>query len=136
MDRLTPSRRSWLMGRVKGRDTQPEMAVRRIAFGLGYRYRLHVCKLPGKPDLVFARLRKVIFVHGCFWHGHRQCRYGNLPKSRTEFWNDKIRSNRMRDRRVLRQLGTIGWESLVIWQCELKQPDKLMRKIDDFIGKK
>ena len=133
MDRLTPKRRSWLMSRIKGRNTLPELLVRRIVFGLGYRYRPHVSSLPGKPDLVFARPRKTIFVHGCFWHGHARCRYGKLPKSRIDFWREKISANRRRDRRALRQLKTIGWKSLVVWQCELKRPDKLMRKLNDFL---
>lgn len=133
MDRLTSARRSWLMSRVRGRHTKPEVAVRRIVFGLGYRYRLHDSKLPGKPDLVLARHRKTIFVHGCFWHGHRGCRYGKLPKSRTHFWKEKITGNRARDRRTIRKLEKLEWKTLIIWQCELKRPEKLVRKIDDFL---
>jgi len=121
------------MSRVKSRDTKPEMVVRRIVFGLGFRYRLHKSLLPGRPDLVFARQHKTIFVHGCFWHGHRQCRYGNLPKSRVSFWGGKITNNRKRDRRSLRLLAKMGWKNLVIWQCELKRPEKLMAKIHDFL---
>ncbi len=122
------------MGRVKGRNTVPEIAVRRMAFGLGFRFRLHVSKLPGKPDLAFARLKKAIFVHGCFWHGHGGCRYGRLPKSRTAFWRKKIAANRKRDRMALAGLESIGWKSLVVWQCELKQPDILMKKLHDFLA--
>ena len=133
MDRLTPERRSWLMSRVKGQDTDAELTVRRVVFALGYRYRLHGAKLPGKPDLVFARLRKAIFVHGCFWHGHGRCRYGRLPKSRVGFWRTKIATNRTRDRRVLRQLRTNGWKSLVVWRCELKRPEQLVKKLHDFL---
>lgn len=135
MDHIPPERRSWLMARIRGRHTKPEIAVRRIVFALGYRYRLHDSKLPGKPDLVFARIRKTIFVHGCFWHGHRLCRYGKLPKSRIDFWEKKISDNRQRDRRTLRHLKAMGWRSLVIWQCELKQSDKLLKKIDNFLKK-
>ncbi|PAW77038.1 MAG: very short patch repair endonuclease [Verrucomicrobia bacterium Tous-C9LFEB] len=135
MDRLTPEKRSWLMRQVKGRDTTPELMVRRIAFNLGFRYRLNDSKLPGKPDLVFARLQKIIFVHGCFWHGHNGCRYGKLPKSKIDFWKKKITVNQKRDRKVLRQLKTMKWTTLVVWQCELKQPKKLVRKIHDFLKK-
>jgi DNA mismatch endonuclease (patch repair protein) len=124
------------MSQVKGRDTKPELAVRRIVSGLGFRYRLHSPGLPGKPDLVFGRIRKIIFVHGCFWHGHARCRYGNLPKSRVSFWEEKVATNRMRDRKTLRQLNSLGWESLVVWQCELRRPENLMRKIRDFLAKK
>lgn len=123
------------MKQVKGHDTAPELAVRHIAFNLGFRYRLNDPKLPGKPDLVFARLRKIIFVHGCFWHGHIGCRYGKLPKSKIDFWKEKITVNRKRDRKVLRQLKTMKWTALVVWQCELKQPKKLVRKIHDFLKK-
>jgi DNA mismatch endonuclease (patch repair protein) len=133
MDRLTPERRSWLMSRIKGRNTEPEMAIRRIVFAMGFRYRLHTGGLPGTPDLAFGKLRKVIFVHGCFWHGHIGCRYGKIPKSRIEFWKRKIRANRNRDRKVLRHLKSINWNGLVIWQCELKQPNMLVRKIHDFL---
>lgn len=135
MDRLSVERRSWLMSRVKSRDTKPEASVRRMVFSLGYRYRLHDPKLPGKPDLTITRLRKAIFVHGCFWHGHRRCRYGKLPKSRTDFWSAKIAANRKRDQLTLRRLKAIGWESIVIWQCELKRPTVLLKKIHDFLQK-
>jgi len=109
------------------------MSVRRLVFSLGYRYRLHDKRLPGKPDLVFAGRRKVIWVHGCFWHGHRGCRYAKLPKTRVDFWSDKVNRNRARDRRNQRQLRKAGWDSLVLWQCELKYVEKLTRTLHDFL---
>lgn len=120
MDRLTPERRSWLMSRVPSRNTKPELMVRSALHRMGYRFRLHVPALPGKPDLVFPRLRKIVFVHGCYWHGH-SCRYGVAQsKSNVAFWKAKIYANRSRDRRTVRQLRQLGWDVLVIWECEIK----------------
>ena len=135
MDRLSPERRSWLMSRVRSKDTLPELAVRRLVFGMGYRYRLHVPRLPGKPDLVFSARRKIIFVHGCFWHGHKGCRYARLPKSRVEYWQDKRRRNRLHDRRTVAALEREGWHVLVVWQCELKDVNKLTAKLHEFLEK-
>ncbi|MBM3950794.1 MAG: DNA mismatch endonuclease Vsr [Rhodospirillales bacterium] len=132
MDRLTPERRSWLMSRVKGRNTTPELIVRSMIHKMGYRFRLHRRDLPGKPDIVFGLRKKVIFVHGCFWHGHR-CRKGRLPKSNDEFWRTKIVANRKRDRKHLRSLNAFGWKVLVIWQCELKDPSAVCRRTLDFL---
>jgi DNA mismatch endonuclease, patch repair protein len=133
MDRLTPERRSWLMSRVKGRNTTPELIVRRMLFALGYRYRLHRKDLPGKPDIVFGPRKKAIFVHGCFWHGHN-CRKGRLPKSNATFWRLKIDTNKKRDRKRLRQLNALGWKVLVIWQCQLKDPLAIRQRIVDFLA--
>jgi DNA mismatch endonuclease, patch repair protein len=132
MDRLTKDRRSWLMSRVKGRDTTPEVAVRSMIHTLGYRFRLHRADLPGKPDIVFGPRKKIVFVHGCFWHGHR-CGKGRLPKSNNAFWRDKIVTNRARDLRHIRALARRGWKVLVIWQCELKDPLAVRRRIVDFL---
>lgn len=114
-DRLTPEKRSWLMSQVKSRDTTPEIAVRKAAFSLGLRFRLHTSKLPGRPDLIFPRWKKVIFVHGCFWHRHPGCRKATTPKSNEAFWEDKFRRNVDRDKRVLHEVAKLGWEPLVIW---------------------
>lgn len=133
MDRLTPERRGWLMSRVRSKDTTPELAVRRLVHGMGYRYRLHERRLPGSPDLVFWGQRKAIFVHGCFWHGHGNCRYARLPKSRVEFWKEKRLRNRKRDRAVEKLLRRSGWQVLIVWQCELKKPELLAIKLHDFI---
>jgi DNA mismatch endonuclease, patch repair protein len=120
------------MSRVKGRDTTPELAVRRMVFALGYRFRLHRADLPGKPDMVFGPRKKIIFIHGCFWHGHR-CRKGKLPKSNNAFWRNKIDTNRSRDRRTTRRLRASGWQVLTIWQCQLKDPLAVRRRIVDFL---
>lgn len=109
------------MSRVKGRDTTPELAVRRRLHALGYRYRLHDRRLPGKPDLAFARRKKVIFVHGCYWHGH-SCKYGRAQsKSNRDFWRAKLKRNRTRDKQVVKALRNAGWQVLVIWECDVKQ---------------
>lgn len=121
------------MSRIRNRDTKPEMRVRAIAHGLGYRYRLHRKDLPGKPDLVFPARRKVIFVHGCFFHMH-ECRYGQVvPKTNAEFWAKKRRSNVERDLRNIEALGKEGWQVLVIWECQTKTPDILPDMIHSFL---
>jgi len=122
------------MAAVHSKDTKPEMAVRRIVHGLGYRYRLHVANLPGKPDLVFPGRRKVIFVHGCFWHRHRDCRYATLPKTRIDFWESKFAANVARDRKTGRELKELGWSVLTVWQCRLKDYPKLVKRLDDFLA--
>ncbi|MNZ90184.1 Very short patch repair protein [compost metagenome] len=133
MDRLTPEHRSWLMSRVGSKDTKPELVVRRLVFAMGYRYRLHSKHLPGSPDLVFPGRKKVIFVNGCFWHGHLGCRYGRLPKSRVEFWQAKIDRNRERDRENIASLEADGWRVLTVWQCELKDIETLANRLNEFI---
>lgn len=121
------------MQSVGSRHTGPELAVRSLVHRLGYRFRLHGRDLPGKPDLVFAGRRKVVFVHGCFWHGHR-CRKAKVPKSNVAFWRDKMRNNRARDWRNLKALEKLGWGSLVLWQCELKDISTIRRRILAFLG--
>ena len=133
MDRLSPDRRSRLMSRIKSQNTGPELAIRRLIFGMGFRYRLHDKRLPGKPDIVFPGRRKVVFVNGCFWHGHMDCRYARLPKSRIDFWQRKRASNLARDRNNIAELEAEGWKVLVVWQCELKNPEFLGSKLYDFI---
>ena len=110
------------MQAVKSKDTGPELAVRRIMHKLGYRYRLHKKGLPGRPDLVFARRKKVIFVHGCFWHGH-DCRYGRPPESRRKYWLPKLERNRERDRENKAELESLGWKVLTVWECQIKRKD-------------
>lgn len=131
-DRLTEERRSALMARIKGKNTVPELAVRRLAHSLGYRFRLHRPDLPGTPDLVFPSRRKVIFVHGCFWHGHG-CSKGRLPKSKLDFWAPKIAANRRRDARQRRLLKAAGWSSLVIWACGIAHQEPLIGLITEFL---
>ena len=117
-DRLTPLKRSALMAKIKSKDTGPEMRVRRLAHALGYRFRLHRKDLPGKPDLVFPRLRKAILVHGCFWHRHPGCKQASEPKSRVDFWQAKFLRNMTRDADALMALEILGWDVLVVWECE------------------
>lgn len=123
------------MSRVRNKDTGPEMRVRRLVHRLGYRYRLHDRTLPGRPDLVFKSRRKVIFVHGCFWHRHQDpsCKLARLPKSRLDFWLPKLTANRERDERVLEALSAQGWESLVVWECEARHIEQVENKVVAFL---
>jgi DNA mismatch endonuclease, patch repair protein len=133
MDVLTPEQRSACMAAIRSKDTKPEMLVRRIVRRLGFRYRLHIKDLPGKPDLVFTGMRKVIFVHGCFWHIHR-CRYGRVtPKTNAAFWKKKRMGNASRDRRNLIGLRQAGWRTLVLWECWVKKPDVILSKLSRFL---
>lgn len=108
------------MSRIKGKDTKPEMLVRRFLHANGFRYKLHDKTLPGKPDIVLPKYKTVIEVQGCYWHGHQNCRYSHLPKSNTEFWKEKIGANVKRDKENLKKLKELGWNVIVIWECELK----------------
>jgi len=120
----TPSTRSYNMSRIRGKDTKPEMLVRQYLHARGLRYRLHTKELLGKPDLVFSGLRTVIFVHGCFWHRHGGCRYFVVPKTRTDFWLNKIGRNVVNDERQQEELRNQGWRVLVVWECELRPPQR------------
>jgi len=133
MDRISKAHRSWLMSRVRAKDTKPEMIVRKLLHGMGYRYRLHSRDLPGKPDIVFASRRKAIFVHVCFWHWHN-CKIGKLPKSNKAYWHPKMHRNRNRDKQVLLELERLGWEIATIWQCELDNMEKLSSRLIEFLG--
>lgn len=133
MDTLSPEERSKRMSLVRAKDTQPELLVRQLVHGLGFRYRLHRADLPGKPDLVFGPRKKIIFVHGCFWHGHEGCSKGRLPKSRLEYWGPKLEENKQRDRLNLDDLRKMGWAVLVLWQCELKDTERLTKCIVRFL---
>jgi DNA mismatch endonuclease (patch repair protein) len=133
MDRLTPDRRSLLMSKVRSKDTKPEMAVRTYLHGRGLRYRLHDKALPGKPDLVFRSKGAVVLVHGCFWHGHG-CSKGRLPKSRLDFWGQKIQGNMVRDQRNIRRLRSLGWRVYVVWQCQICER-RLDRLFTQIVGK-
>jgi DNA mismatch endonuclease Vsr len=133
VDHLTPAARTELMSRIKSRDTRPELMVRSIIHRLGYRFRLHRKDLPGTPDLVFPSRHKVIFVHGCFWHGHT-CKRGKRPTTNATFWGDKISQNRKRDRRVATLLTNEGWQVMAVWQCEISDSD-LPTRIKRFLGR-
>ena len=134
MDRISSEKRSWQMGRVRQKDTLPEIAVRKLVYGMGYRYRLHDRRLPGSPDLVFPARRKVIFVHGCFWHRHGGCKLASTPKTRIDFWQEKFDANKARDKRTVEALRALGWEALTLWQCEAKAAPALEKRISDFLG--
>ena len=121
MDKLSPQQRHNNMAAIHGKDTKPEMVVRRYLWGHGYRYRLNHPRLPGKPDIVMRKYRTCIFVNGCFWHGHEGCRYYTIPKTNTEFWVNKVKRNKERDLKVRHELAAMGWHSITIWECELKQ---------------
>lgn len=125
--------RSRIMRAVKGRDTIPELLVRRAAHRMGYRFRLHRRDLPGSPDLVFPRLRKAIFIHGCFWHGHSCARGARIPKSNRDYWIKKISRNMLRDRGAKAKLKADGWDVLILWECRIKENVKLERALRLFL---
>src|SRR5271168_2549292 len=135
MDTLTRTERSKRMALIRGKNTKPELLVRKIARSCGYSLRLHVSSLPGKPDLVFPRLRKVIFVHGCYWHRHPGCSLARLPKSKLRFWVPKLSENRRRDLRNIAKLRRQSWSVSVIWECHLKNNIALAQRIARFLEK-
>lgn len=120
MDKLTKEQRHRCMASIRGKDTKPEILVRRFLFSRGFRYRLNHPRLPGHPDIVLRKYRTVIFVNGCFWHGHEGCKYYVVPKSNTEFWTAKIERNRTRDKEVQHKLAAMGWHCITVWECQLK----------------
>ena len=136
MDTVNSETRSRIMSRIHGKDTVPEMAIRRLIHGMGYRYRLHDRSLPGSPDLVFRSRKKVIFVNGCFWHRHHGCRLATVPKTNVEYWTEKFRLNSERDRKTHEEFELLGWKILLIWQCEIRDTEKVKRKIIKFLGER
>lgn len=134
-DTLSARERSKRMGRVRNKDTRPEMLVRSLTHRLGYRFRLHRKDLPGRPDLVFPSRKKVVFVHGCFWHRHPlpDCRLARMPKSKLDFWEPKLRGNRERDIENERRLHNLGWSVLTIWECQLGDLDDLQARLQGFL---
>lgn len=136
MDTLDGQQRSARMSLVRAKNTKPELLVRRLVHGLGYRYRLHRRTLPGTPDLVFPGRDKVIFVHGCFWHRHRGCELARMPKSRLEFWVPKLEGNAQRDARDVRALRRLGWSVMTIWECQLRDMTRLENRIRRFLDEK
>ena len=135
MDRLTHAQRSLLMSRIGSKDTGPELLVRGLLYRMGYRYRLHVRSLPGTPDIVFRKRRKVVFVHGCFWHQHPNCRDAFIPNSRPEYWIPKLERNVQRDEENRQKLKELGWQALVVWECETEEVAKLRRRLRRFLAK-
>jgi DNA mismatch endonuclease (patch repair protein) len=132
MDHVDATTRSAIMRAVRPKGSGPEMLLRRMLHGLGYRYALHRADLPGTPDLVFPARKKILFVHGCFWHRHG-CRYTTDPKTREDFWQAKFTANVTRDKKTLVALRHAGWRCLVVWQCQLKQPEKTLNRVQKFL---
>jgi len=135
VDILRPEQRSSLMSRIRGKDTRPELSVRRNVHRLDFRFRLHRRDLPGSPDLVFPRLHKIVFVHGCFWHRHPGCRYAYTPKSNIPFWRAKFDANVARDGATQKKLRELGWQVLTLWECETEDEDILAHRLASFLGK-
>jgi DNA mismatch endonuclease (patch repair protein) len=134
MDIWTKEKRSDVMSKIRSKDTSPEIRVRKMLFSQGYRYRLHVKDMPGKPDIVLPKYKVVIFVHGCFWHLHSGCRDGTIPKTRTGYWKDKLLRNKERDKEHMRELQKQGWRVLQLWECEVEnKPEEVLERLDNFI---
>ena len=125
--------RSRNMSAIKSKNTKPEIAVRKLLHSMGYRFRLHRKDLPGSPDIVLPKYKTVIFVHGCFWHRHENCKYASTPKTRKEFWENKFKANVKRDLEIQEKIKNIGWKSFVIWECETKNADNLREKLIDYL---
>ena len=131
-DHLTPEQRSWNMAQIKGKNTKPELIVRSLLHRAGYRFTVNGPKnrqLPGKPDLVLPKYRTVIFVHGCFWHRHKGCKYATNPKTNSEFWENKFQTNVANDRKHEQKLESMGWKVILIWECELRHADQLQSRL-------
>lgn len=135
MDNLTPERRSWLMSRVKAKNSMAEQRVRKTAYSVGLRYRLHRRDLPGTPDLLFPKHRIAMFVHGCFWHRHPGCPKATTPKSRVRYWKNKFKKNVDRDRKAIFDLDSLGWKVLVIWECETRLEETILSRLCEGFGK-
>lgn len=125
MDVVTKEKRSEIMSKIRSKHTAPEMKVRSLLFSLGFRFRLHKKNLPGKPDIVLPKYKTLIFVHGCFWHGHDGCKYHRIPKSNNEYWVNKINNNKIKDIEHYNKLVNLGWKVIVIWECQIKRIDQL-----------
>lgn len=133
MDVFTKEKRSSIMANVKGKNTKPELIVRSTLHRMGYRFRLHRKDLPGNPDIVLPKYKKVIFVHGCFWHGHEECSKSKRPATNKTFWNKKLDGNIRRDAAKLKELKECGWEPLVVWECQVKDSDRLVEMLANFL---
>lgn len=134
MDRLTPERRSWNMSRIRGRDTKPERRVRSLLHRLGFRFSLRRQDLPGKPDIVLPARHVVVFVHGCFWHQHLGCSNASTPTTRRLFWEKKLQGNVARDSVIGKQLRSLGWRVIIVWECELKHEEKVACRLSRLLG--
>lgn len=134
MDTMSSAQRSATMRSIKGKNTKPEMIVRRLLHASGYRYRVHCREIPGTPDIAFTKRRKVIFIHGCFWHRHAGCARASTPKTNASFWENKFLKNIERDKRVQNELKHGGWSFLIIWECEIRNLNCLKKKLQSFLG--
>ena len=136
-DKLSPQQRHYCMSRIRGKATKPELQVRQWLWSHGYRYRLNVKRVPGKPDIILRKYRTAIFINGCFWHGHEDCDKYSLPRTNTDFWMDKITRNRERDQRNYKDLYDAGWHVIVIWECQLKKKniEATMRGVEHVLNK-
>lgn len=134
MDKISSEERSENMRRIRSKDTKPEMLVRRMVYKLGYRYRLHA-KLPGRPDLVFSKKKKLIFIHGCFWHQHddRNCKISRVPKSKIDYWLPKLEKNKKRDADNQIRLKELGWDFMIVWECQLRDKEELVKQVKGFL---
>lgn len=128
-DNLTQAMRSKIMGSIKSKNTKPEIMVRSLLHRMGFRFSLHNKHLPGKPDIFLRKYRTAIFVHGCFWHRHKNCRGATVPASNVDFWNEKFSRNVARDKKNKTELRRLGWKTITVWECELKAPDKLSTRL-------
>lgn len=136
MDSLTKEHRSWNMSRIRGKNTRPEITMRSLLHKNGFRFRLQETKLPGKPDIVLPKFKTAIFVHGCFWHRHENCKYCYTPKSRSDFWNNKFNRTIQRDAEQVSALKQMGWHTVIVWECELKEsPEKMLKKVKNTLNK-
>jgi len=134
MDRISGEHRSWNMSRIKSSNTKPEIIVRSLLHNMGYRFRLHRKDLPGKPDIVLPRYKSVIFVHGCFWHRHKGCKNAASPKTKKTFWREKFRANVERDRKVQKEMKSMGWKIQIIWECELSDPEEVRKSLKSHLN--
>lgn len=128
-DTLTIAERSRLMAKIRGKDTLPEIAVRSLLHRAGYRFRIHVANLPGRPDIVLPKHRTIVFIHGCFWHRHKGCKAATSPKSHRKFWAEKFRRNVANDRKHERQLRRMGWKVVTLWECQIRRPGRVLQRV-------
>ena len=135
MDKVATERRSANMSKIRSVNTRPEVIVRRLLFSIGLRFRLHDKNLPGHPDIVLRKYKTVVFVNGCFWHGHQNCKRSTIPQTNTEFWRNKIEKNKNRDKACKEKLIEMGWDVVIVWECELKDKESLLRKMKLIFGK-
>lgn len=129
MDTITKQQRSINMSKIRSKNTSPEVIVRKILLGMGFRYRLHLASLPGKPDVILKKYKTAIFINGCFWHQHKNCKRSSIPKSNKDYWVPKLENNIQRQKENISQLKRLGWKPLIIWECEVKKIDELTQKL-------